>query len=347
MKKEAVDIRDVAALAGVSVGSASRVINGVANVSDGTRQKVERAIAALNYRPNHAAQSLRSRSSKTIGCLFTDVTNPLYARLFQALEARLRADGYMLLLANGLNDSEREVETLLMFGRRGMDGVIAAPGNERAPGVIAALNALAMPVVLLDRDMSAAGCDALLFDHARGMKAAMAHLFELGHRRIALALWRATSRPVRRRIEGYRAAYRAAGLTPPDDLLVQAASATGSVYDDVHALLQRADRPTAILAQGTYTLGSTLQAIADHGLRVPQDISVVTIGDSDAARNHRPPISLLNVDSMRVAELIAGLLRSRMDAPGQEARSEKVPLTFQDRGSVGAPPALRKPLSNQ
>lgn len=339
MKKEGVDIRDVAALAGVSVGSASRVINGVANVSDGTRQKVERAIAALDYRPNHAAQSLRSRSSKTIGCLFTDVTNPLYARLFQALEERLRADGYMLLLANGLNDSEREVETLLMFGRRGMDGVIAAPGNERAPRVIATLNALAMPVVLLDRDMSADGCDALLFDHARGMKAAMAHLFQLGHRRVALALWRATSRPVRRRIEGYRAAYRAAGLTPPEDMLVQAASATGSVYADVQALLQRTDRPTAILAQGTYTLGSTLQAIADNGLRIPQDISVITIGDTDAARNHRPPISLLNVDSQRVAELVAGMLRSRMEAPAQAARSEKVPLTFQDRGSVGVPPA--------
>ena len=342
MKKEGVDIRDVAALAGVSVGSASRVINGVANVSEGTRQKVERAIAALDYRPNHAAQSLRSRSSKTIGCLFTDVTNPLYARLFQALEERLRADGYMLLLANGLNDSEREVETLLMFGRRGMDGVIAAPGNERAPGVIATLNALAMPVVLLDRDMSTAGCDALLFDHVRGMKAAMTHLFERGHRRIALALWRATSRPVRRRIEGYRAAYKAAGLTPPEDMLVQAASATGSVYADVHALLQRADRPTAILAQGTYTLGSTLQAIADNGLRIPEDISVITIGDTDAARNHRPPISLLNVDLKRVAELTAGLLRSRMDAPAQVARSEKVPLTFQDRGSVGVPPGKHR-----
>lgn len=338
MKKKGVDIRDVAALAGVSVGSASRVINGVENVSPATREKVERAIAVLDYRPNHAAQSLRSRSSKTIGCLFTDVTNPLYARLFRALEERLRAEGYMLLLANGLNDLQREVETLAMFGRRGMDGVIAAPGNERDEQVVAALNALPMPVVLLDRDMAAPRCDALLFDHAAGMKVAMAHLFSLGHRRVALALWRATSRPVRRRIEGYRAAYRAAHLTPPSDMLVQAASATSSVYADVDALLRRPDRPTAIVAQGTYTLGSTLRAIADNGLRIPQDISVITIGDTDVARDHRPAISLLNVDSKQVADLVAALLRSRMAEAPPAGRAEKVPLEFTDRGSVGPPP---------
>lgn len=335
VKKKGVDIRDVAALAGVSVGSASRVINGVENVSPETRQKVERAIAVLGYRPNHAAQSLRSRTSKTIGCLFTDVTNPLYANLFRALEERLRREDYMLLLANGINDVQREVETLALFGRRGMDGVIAAPGNERNPQLLAALAALTMPVVVLDRDIDA-HCDALLFDHAAGMKAAMAHLFGLGHRRIALALWRGTSRPVRRRIEGYRAAYRAAGLPVPD-LLVQGASATSSVFADVDALLKRPDRPTAILAQGTYTLGSTLQAIAANGLRIPQDISVITIGDTPFARDHRPPISLLNVDAQQVADITATLLRSRMEEPGLAVRTEKLPLVFTDRGSVAQP----------
>lgn len=336
-KEKGADIRDVAALAGVSVGSASRVINGAENVSPATREKVERAIAALGYQPNHAAQSLRSRSSKTIGCLFTDVTNPLYARLFRALEERLRAEGYMLLLANGLNDAQREVQTLALFGRRGMDGVIAAPGNERDPKVLAALAALPMPVVVLDRDIAVPGCDAVLFDHAAGMKEAMAHLFALGHRRIALALWRAASRPVRRRIEGYRAAYRAAGLAPPG-MLVQAASATSSVFADVDALLRRAEPPSAIITQGTYTLGSTLQAIAARGLRIPQDISVVTIGETDYARDHNPPISLLNVDSQRIAELTAGLLRSRMAQAGLPARTEKVSLSFTDRGSVAPAP---------
>jgi LacI family transcriptional regulator len=121
-------------------------------------------------------------------------------------------------------------------------------------------------------------------------------------------------------------------------MLVQAASATSSVFADVNALLQRADRPTAIIAQGTYTLGSTLRAIEANGLRVPQDISVVTIGDTDFARDHAPSISLLNVDAQRVAEGIATLLRSRMADAGQPGRSERVPLQFTDRGSIGPAP---------
>ena len=339
MQKKSVDIRDVAALAGVSVGSASRVINGFENVSTATRDKVQRAIEVLDYRPNHAARSLRSRTSKTIGCLFTDVANPLYAGVFRALEERLRSDGYMLLLANGLNDPEREIETLEMFGRRGMDGVIVAPGNERDPRVLAALAALRMPVVVLDRDMDTPR-DAVLFDHARGMRDCVARLFALGHERIGLALWRAEIRPVRRRIEGYKAAYRAAGQALPD-MVVLAASATSSVFAEVDALLKRPEPPTALIAQGTYTLHSTLQAIAANGLRVPEDISVIGIGDTDFARSHVPPISVVNVDLSQMAGKIAVMLQSRMADVDLAPRSEKVALVFTERQSVG--PVRRMP----
>lgn len=333
VKKKAIDIRDVAALAGVSVGSASRVLNGVENVSSVLREKVERAIGVLGYRPNHAAQSLRSRTSKTIGCLFTDVANPLYANVFRALEERLRRDGYMLLLANGLNDPLREIETLTMFGRRGMDGVILAPGNERHPDVLAALSALPMPAVVLDRDMAGA-CDAVLFDHAAALRVSMGRLMELGHERIGLVLWKADIRPVRRRIEGYKAAYRAAGLPLPD-MVVQTPSATSSAFPDVDALLKRAQPPTALITQGTYTLNSTLRAIAAHGLRIPQDISVISIGDTDFARDHLPPIAVINVDVNLMAELTASLLLSRMAQPDLPQRKEKVRLSFAERGSIG------------
>ena len=102
-KPRSVSIRDVAELAGVSLGSASRVINKVENVTPDTRERVERAIAQLGYRPNHAAQSLRLRSPRTFGCMLTDVTHPLYGKLFNAVEERFRRAGYMVLLANSLN----------------------------------------------------------------------------------------------------------------------------------------------------------------------------------------------------------------------------------------------------
>lgn len=336
MKKKT-DIRDVAALAGVSVGSASRVLNGFENVSKQTRAKVQQAMEALDWRPNCAARWLRSRSTKTIGCLFPDVANPLYAGVFRALEERFRRAGYMLLLAHGLNDPVRETEALQMFGHRGMDGVIAAPGNEKHDAVRKALAALEMPVVILDRDIAGSRHDAVLFGHAAGVRACVCELLGQGHRRIALVLWQARSRPVRRRIEGYRAAFRNAGLTPPQ-LLVQAACATGSAYAQVDALLSQSAAPTALITQGTFTLNSVLHAIAAHGLRVAQDVSVVAIGDSDFARHHRPAISALRVDLEQVAEAAVQLIDSRMLAPDLSPRTVKIALEFVSRDSVRAPP---------
>jgi LacI family transcriptional regulator len=338
MQDKQISIRDVAALAGVSVGSASRVINGAANVTPEVRAKVDRAIAALKYRPNHAAQSLRSRTSKTIGCMFSDVTNPLYARAFRALEECFRRDGYMLLLANGLNDPEREMEILQTFQLRGMDGVIIAPGNERHAGVLDAVKRLSMPAVIYDRDM-AVEADAVLFDHVNGVKAAIAHLVALGHTRIALALWQVKSRPVRRRIEGYKAAFKAAGLPVPD-LILQEPTPTSSAYDDVCRLLKQPDPPTAILAQGTYTLTSTLRAVAKSGLRVPQDVSVIGIGDTEFAQTYDPPLTVLRTPVDLVAEKARSLLLARVSARGDAAgapapHKELIPYELVIRESCG------------
>ncbi len=337
-KPRSVSIRDVAELAGVSLGSASRVINKVANVSAETRGKVEQAIATLGYRPNHAAQSLRLRSTRTIGCLLTDVTNPLYAKLFRALEERMRAAGYMMLLANSLNLVEREIDILGTFKSRGMDGVLIAPGSERDPQVLAAIRELGIPTVILDRDM-ATPTDCVLFEHVPGMKRVVAHLAGLGHQRMALIVSQSTNRPIRRRIEGFRSGHKAQGLALDEDLIVQLPHAMSPAYEAVHRLLQRADRPTAIVAMGTNILNDTLNAISACHLRIPQDISVVSIGDPDFAAHHLPPIATLRVDLDQVAERGSQLLLSRMRGEAGDApRTVHVANTFVERVSCGPAP---------
>ncbi|MCW5230169.1 LacI family DNA-binding transcriptional regulator [Verminephrobacter eiseniae] len=311
MQDKKIRIQDVAAMAGVSVGSASRVLNQAANVSPDVRAKVEHAMAQLEYQPSHTARALRSRSSRTIGCMFSDITNPLYARAFRVLEDAFRADGYMLLLAHGLNDVERELESLRTFQARGMDGVICAPGHERAPELVALMNSMSMPIVLYDREMPDTRADALLFDHVRGMKDACNQLFAFGHERIALALWNAGSRPVRKRIEGYKAAYRAAGMEPPD-LILRQPTPTSSVYEDLLRMLEGPAPPTALIAQGTHILVSALRAVARTGRRVPQDFSVVSIGDSDFTQTHDPPITALRTDAELVAAHAKALLLDRL-----------------------------------
>ncbi|MBC7955884.1 MAG: substrate-binding domain-containing protein [Cytophagales bacterium] len=328
-------IRDVAELAGVSLGSASRVINKVDNVTLETRGKVEQAIAALGYRPNHAAQSLRLRTTRTIGCLLTDVSNPLYAKLYRALEERMRAAGYMMLLANSLNQAEREIDILSTFKTRGMDGVLIAPGSERDPQVLATIRGLNIPTVILDRDMDT-DTDCVLFDHAPGMKCVVAHLAALSHRRMALIVSQSPNRPIRRRVQGFRAGHKAQGLVLDDTLIVHLPTATSPAFEAVQALLQRPDRPTAIVAMGTNILNETLNAINACALRIPQDISLVSIGDPDFASNHVPPISSLRVDLDEVAELSCELLLSRMRGEANAApRTVHITNTFVERASCG------------
>lgn len=331
-----VSIKDVAELAGVSLGSASRVINKVANVSEATRQKVEAAIARLGYRPNHAAQSLRLRSSRTVGCLLTDVANPLYAKLYRALEERLRPAGYMMLLANSLNQAEREIEILSTFTGRGMDGLLIAPGNERDADVLAAVRALPVPAVLLDRDIDAP-CDRVLFDHASGVQRVVDHLAGLGHKRMALVVTQSANRPIRRRIEGFRNGHRSRKLALADDAIVRLPSATSSAFAAVTALLKRTDRPTALVVMGTGILNETLNAIAALRLRVPRDVSVVSLGDPDFAANHAPAITSLRVDLDDAAEVASRLLLERMRGDASPPRTVTLTSDFIERESCARP----------
>jgi LacI family transcriptional regulator len=337
-KPKSVSIRDVAELAGVSLGSASRVINKVDNVTPETREKVEQAIATLGYRPNHAAQSLRLRTTRTVGCLLTDVSNPLYANLFRAFEERMRAAGYMTLLANSLNLPEREIDILSAFKSRGMDGVVIAPGSERDPQVLTVIRELGMPTVILDRDMDTRA-DCVLFDHVPGMKQVVAHLGGLGHRRMALITTESSHRPIRRRIEGFRAGHKALGLPVDEELIVRLPSAMSPAFEAVNILLSGPDRPTAIVSMGTTILNETLNAISANHLRIPEDISVVSIGDPAFAASHVPPISCLRVDLDVAAEQSSALLLHRIQGDAAEPpQVSHIPCDFIARASCGPAP---------
>lgn len=333
------NVKDVALLAGVSLGSVSRTLNGVANVSPEVRDKVMHAMTTLGFRLNHAARTLRSRSSHTVGCMLTDVTNPLYARLYRVFEERLRRAGYMVMLANSLNRLDWELEILSMFHSRGMDGVIIAPGFERNARVLAAIDQLGIPAVVLDRDTSAQQ-DHVLFDHARGVKAAVQHLLGLGHQRIALLVGASANRPMRRRIEGWRAGLATHGIKADPRLLVRLPYATAPAGDAVQQLLCLPEAPTALITLGTSVLADVLNATNAAGLQVPRDLSVVSMGEPDFARGYQPAISTVVLDSAAAAEQSCQMLLQRMLGQTSEApRRVLLPTEFIDRDSCGPPPS--------
>jgi LacI family transcriptional regulator len=331
-----VSVHDVAREAGVSIGSVSRVLNGGSYTSADLVARVNAAVRKLGWQPDAKAQSLRRGSSRTIGCLVTDIANPLYAACVSTLETRLAADGYMMLLASSHFDLQREAELLGLFEARGMDGLVVATLDESESPALKALRASNKPVVMLDRDTELEG-DFVLVDHRAGMASAVQYLASMGHRRIALFTPGLNMRPGRERAAGYRQAHEALRL-PVDDMLIRAISnQLHTSYDEMRALLRSPHPPTAIIGLGNRILSGALRAIHEAGLAIPQDISVIAIGSSATSEFTFPPMTLVRFDVETFGRVAAEMLLERLRQPDQPPRRVTLPTQLV-MGASCAPP---------
>lgn len=334
-------IRDVARTAGVSVGSVSRALNGGKNVSAKVARDVAAAAEKLGYQPDFLARSLRTRSTGMVGCLVSDVANPLYASIVQAAEARLRDAGLLTIVANSANDPARERAMIAEFRGRRLDGMLIAPGGDVNDKAWRDLATGGAPVVILDRD-APQGEDtewpAVLVDHREGARTATRYLIGLGHRRIALLTPGARMRPGRERIAGFQAAFAEADIDPSGAQVCVQQSSMDFAQGDALALLQSPQRPTAIVALGTRILAGALRAARDLGLVVPRDLSVLAVGDTDLAVVHTPAITALRWSLEDVGRAAADLLLQRLRGREGERQSRALlPVDLVLRDSCAPP----------
>jgi LacI family transcriptional regulator len=327
-----VTIRHVAQAAGVSLSSVSRALNGGKNVSARVAQDVAAAANRLGYQPDLLARSLRTRSSGMVGCLVSDVSNPLNASIVRAAEARLGEAGYLLVVASTANDPAREQAATEEFRRRRLDGILVAPGSDANRKTWRDLGTAGTPIVVLDRDPLDEDDDtrwpAVLVDHRAGARAATRYLIGLGHRRIALLTADARMRPSRERIAGFHEAFAEADLDP--------AGAQG----DTIALLRGAQPPTALIALGTRILAGALRAARELGLAIPGDLSVLSVGDTDLAAVHAPAITALRWSLDDVGRAAAELLLQRLRGDAGQAQSRALlPVDLVLRDSCAPPGA--------
>ncbi|MFZ5782669.1 MAG: LacI family DNA-binding transcriptional regulator [Pseudomonadota bacterium] len=339
-------IRDVAQAAGVSLSSVSRALNGGKNVSARVARDVAAAANRLGYQPDFLARSLRTRSTGMVGCLVPDVSNPLYASIVQAAEARLREAGYLMVVANTANDPARERAAAAEFRSRRLDGILVAPGSDAGAGDWQELASAGVAGVILDRDLPQEGdgaWPAVLVDHRGGARAATRYLIGLGHRRIALLTPGARMRPGRERIAGFLEAFAEAGVDSAGARLCIQESSMDFAQGDALAQLRGKHRPTAMIALGTRILAGALRAARDLGLSVPHDLSVLSVGDTDLAAVHTPAITALRWDLEDVGRAAAELLLQRLrggNAGGQSRALLPVDLVLRDSC---APPSERTP----
>ena len=335
-------ILDVARQAGVSLGTASRVINQHPSVSQDKRARVLQAIDELGYVPDKVAQTMRSHRSMTFACVMRDFMVPVLSMFVDAMQREVDTYGFSLMVASSHHDGERELSLLQGFEQRRIDGLVIATSSEADPALLAAMKSVNFPIVLIDRD-APDDLDRVMINHARAMSDAVHHLASLGHRSIALITGDPGLHPTRHRLQGYRQGMRDCQL-PVKAAWVRAVSFSGDVgYHETLRLLDSAHPPTAIIAGGSALLPGVLRAARERQLRIPQDLSVIAGADSDLALLSQPPITAIRWGHDELGRAAGRFLINRLHDPALAAQQHQVDAELVLRGSCAAPSLQTSP----
>lgn len=327
-------IRDVALLAGVGIKTVSRVINDEANVSPQMRQRVQRAVIALNFKPNPGAGALRRGDTKTqtLGLLCDAVDNPFFAAVNRAVERVATGRGTALFAASSGDDPLQERALVEAFSRRRVDGLILATVDQEH-SYLQPERDRGLPVIFVDRPPVGLIADSVLTDNYRAAVTATRHLIQIGHRRITYLGDDQSIATARDRHRGYTEAMTSAGLEPRHvDNLPSPAEATAATW----ALLDISEPPTALFtAQNLVTIGA-LHAL--HQRNLQHQIAQVGFDDFLLADLIRPGVTVVAQDPTTVGTLAAERVFARIDGDTADAQTAVVPTTLITRGSGEIPP---------
>ena len=327
-------MRDVAALARVSIKTVSRVVNQEPGVSPELADRVLDAVGLLGYRHNLTASSLRRADQKTatIGLLLEDISNPFSSALHRAIEEVARRRGTLVLAGSSDEDPDRQQELLYALVSRRVDGLIAMPASGNQSGLLRERR-LGRPMVLVDRPAPEA--DSVVVDNRAGVGLAVRQLAAHGHRRIAFlgdlrSIWTATERHA-----GYVEALAAQGIMLNPRLVRMDVRGVDVVGRIVHELLAAADPPTALLAgQNLITIGA-VHALQQLGLQ--HRVALLGFDDFPLAELLNPGVSVIAQDPTGLGQAAAELLFARIDGDRAPPRQVVVPTRLVPRGSGEIP----------
>ncbi|GAA2943396.1 LacI family DNA-binding transcriptional regulator [Microbacterium luteolum] len=290
-----VGVRDVAALAGVSRQTVSRVLNDHPDVAADTQLRVQAAMAELGYRMNNAARALGTRRSRTLGVLASDALQYGPSRSIAALEASARAAGYWVSAAFAdAGDADAVVAAVDHLIAQGVEGIVVVAPHSQTLEALAALR-IDVPVVTLHS--AGLGAAGLSVDQAAGARLAVAALADAGHTRIAHLAGPADWLEAESRAEGFAAELSARGLTPGP--VIAGDWSAGSGYAAVDAV--RSSGATAVFAANDQMALGLLSALHEAGIAVPGDVSVVGFDDTPDAAYYWPALTTVRQDFEELA----------------------------------------------
>jgi LacI family transcriptional regulator len=327
-------IADVAAKAGVSTATVSRVLAGVGQARPETQARVLKAARELDYRPSEVARSLKRRSTQTLGLIITDIENPYFPQLVRSVEDAARAAGYSVLLCNAADDPEREASYLDLLVERRVDGlVIAASSLGARHGDW--LTAPPIPVVLVNTAAPEADVPTIMSDNEGGGRMVAEHLIGLGHRRFGYLMPPPRNVDAPDRLAGVRRALREAGIGPDALQIARGEALVWGGEVAANELLDRAPETTAFIAYNDLMAIGALRALRRRGRRVPAEASVAGFDDVALAAYVDPPLTTI---AQRTEEMGRWAVARLVGEDGLGPSSVRLPVDLQIRDSTGPAP---------
>lgn len=330
-------MRDVAAHAGVSLKTVSRVVNAEAGVSAALAGRVRAAVRDLDYRPHAGASNLRRAGGKTatIGLLLEDVANPFSSALQRAVEDVAVPRGVMVFSASLDEDPARERELARAFVIRRADGLLLAPAGDDQGYLGAELQA-GTAIVCIDRECHGLEVDSVVATNRAGAAEGVDHLIGAGHRRIAYLGDRRAISTARQRYQGYLEALACRGIPPDPSIAVHELRDATIADGAATTLLTRPDPPTALFtAQNLVTVGA-IRALRRLGLE--GDVALVGFDDFPLADLLRPGITVVAQDPVAIGRTAASVLFDRLAGDRTPPSRHVIPTTLIRRGSGEIPP---------
>lgn len=303
-------VKDVAAAAGVSLGTVSNVLNRPERVSAATRERVERAMAELDFVRNESARQLRAGKSRTLAYVMLDATNPFFTDVAKGIELAAEEADLSLFLCNSDNRSAREQTHLGLLQQHRVQGILITPVDPDAD-FLDEIAAHGTPLVIVDRIRRKETFCSVAVDDVLGGRLAIEHLVDRGHTRVAFVGGPLTIGQVQDRYDGARAAWQEADLPEADLVLVPCSSLTvaeGRSAGERLAGLPEKRRPTAAFCANDLTALGLLQQSIGSGRRVPADLAIVGYDDIEFAAAAAVPLTSVRQPRQELGRTAAALV---------------------------------------
>ena len=337
MKSSNITLQSIADRLDVSVTTVSRVLNGKAEryrISKETQELINSAAKELNYSPNQLARGLRLKRTNTIGYIIPDISNPFFSSIAKSVEKSARKSGYSILLCDSEEDTKIEENLLQLMIDRKVDGLIISPVGIEVNHLrrIAQRN---IPIVLLDRYFPELNLPFVTSDNYKGAFEAVNMLIEHGHRRIACIQGLVNTSPNNDRVRGYIDAHKTHDLSVDKKLIVGDSFGEENGYIETKLLLKQDNLPTALFAVSNLISLGAIRAISEEGLKIPDDISMVSFDDQPYSRFLSTPMTTVSQQNAQIGQIAIKLLIDQIQSNRQlEPKGIFLPTKLISRDSV-------------